>query len=274
MEVCIINIKLRNAIKKNKALYAFAQWLVVKKSESFYKKINKTTSNLSKILALKDSAKGKKCYIVGNGPSLTMEDLELIKSEDCFASNLIFKIFDKTNWRPKYYFILDRYADTKDVLNSIDLDYLFVGDYFWKYRGMKNKNAICIHTERNRNKNDIGFSVDATKVLYSHFTVTHAMIQMAVYMGYKKIYLIGMDHNYSLEYDSNGKIISNSDIKSHVFKDEKPADVVANIEGMNKAYIACRKYCDDNNVEIYNSTRGGKLEWFKRKNLLESLKNE
>ena len=42
---------------------------------------------------LKGVAAGKRCFIVGNGPSLTVEDLERIQNEDSFACNYIFRIF-------------------------------------------------------------------------------------------------------------------------------------------------------------------------------------
>lgn len=269
-----MDIKIRNCIKKIKPLYQFIQKLLIIECKNYYRKLNKNSNNRSRINSLKNSHNGESCFIVGNGPSLSMEDLNSIMEYDSFAANLIFKIFDKTKWRPKYYFILDRYADTGSVLDDIDLEYLFVGDYYWKYRGMKNSNAICIHTERCLNENKVGFSSNAEKVLYSHFTVTHAMIQMAVYMGYKRIYLLGMDHSYSLTYDKNGNVIKNDKISSHVFEDKNPNDVIANVEGMNKAYISCKKYADENGISIVNVTRGGNLEWFERKKLEDVLMEE
>ena len=47
-------------------------------------------------LNLKNKFKNKRCFIVGNGPSLTVQDLDRLVGEDCFAANLIFKIcFEK-----------------------------------------------------------------------------------------------------------------------------------------------------------------------------------
>ena len=46
-------------------------------------------------------------------------------------------------------------------------------------------------------KNPIGFSRDIASVVYSGQTVTYSMIQFAAYMGFKEIYLIGVDCNYS-----------------------------------------------------------------------------
>ena len=50
---------------------------------------------------------GERCFIVGNGPSLRCEDLDMLKQEITFGSNYIYKIFNKTDWRPTYYFNSD-----------------------------------------------------------------------------------------------------------------------------------------------------------------------
>ena len=45
------------------------------------------------------------------------------------------------------------------------------------------------------------FSIDCSDKVYIGYTVTYIMIQMAAYMGFKEIYLLGMDHDFSLDSD-------------------------------------------------------------------------
>lgn len=59
---------------------------------------------------IREGQSRERCFIVGNGPSLTMSDLQAISEEDCFGANHIYKLFDKTSWRPKYYVLQDRYT--------------------------------------------------------------------------------------------------------------------------------------------------------------------
>lgn len=40
------------------------------------------------------------CFIVGNGPSLKIEDLEKLRDKFCFAVNRIHLWYDQTDWRP------------------------------------------------------------------------------------------------------------------------------------------------------------------------------
>ena len=55
----------------------------------------------------KDIHKGERCFIVLTGPSLTLEDVEMLKDETTFAVNSCFKLFSKTSWRPSYYVLTD-----------------------------------------------------------------------------------------------------------------------------------------------------------------------
>ncbi|RXW47914.1 hypothetical protein CYQ79_09365 [Enterococcus faecium] len=268
----MVNIKVRKVIHRIPPILKLMRFVVDVQNKHFYDKFCKNTDNIQRIEKLKNKFLGETCFIVGNGPSLTMEDLELIKDKDCFAANLIFKIFDKTQWRPKYYFIQDRYADTGNVLDDIDLEYMFIGDYYWRVRGMHNPNAICIHSEQSVGGKNIKFSEDISKSIVSHETVTYSMIQAAVYMGYKKIYLLGMDHSYTLTYNADGTVFEDKTIRSHIFEDKNAKEVIANVVGMNQAYIRAREFCESNNIKIYNATRGGKLNWFDRITLEEAVK--
>ncbi|MBM6776923.1 DUF115 domain-containing protein [Collinsella tanakaei] len=233
----------------------------------FYKLFTLKSGHIAQIRALKNSRKGKRCFIVGNGPSLALDDLKKIKQEDCFASNLIFKIFDKTEWRPKYYFLQDRYANVGKSIDGLDLEYIFIGDYFWRKRGVNNPHAICFHGKRGAKNGMPEFSTDISRYIIDHHTVSYSMIQCAAYIGYSEIYLLGMDHSYEFECDSKGNIIKTQQSKSHVFEDENPGQIVANVEGMNKAYLAAREYANTHGIRIVNCTRGGRLEWFERANL-------
>lgn len=234
-------------------------------NNSFYKKINKTRHFDQKIQSFRNAASGKRCFIVGSGPSLTMEQLDAIKDEDCFGANRIYKLFDKTAWRPKYYVIQDRYDQTKGVYEKLDVENFFVSDFYWKEHGMINPRAICFHINRTlRQTSNLPFSEDISKFVQAASTVTFSMIQMAVYMGYKEIYLIGMDHTYANVTNDKGVIIQKNNVKSHAFEDEKPNEVVANIAYMEDAYRTARKYCENHNIGIYNATLGGALEIFDR----------
>ena len=61
----------------------------------------------------KDLYQGKRCFIIGNGPSLKADDLDCLKNEYTFAANRIYEILDKTDWRPWAYVVVDKNLQMK-----------------------------------------------------------------------------------------------------------------------------------------------------------------
>ena len=107
------------------------------------------------------------------------------------------------------------------------------------------------------------FSDDPIKGVYEGLTVTYMCLQLAVYMGFKNIYLLGIDHNYSVEREVDGRVISHPSVVNHFYS----TDTMENIPQPAKttlAYQAARNYCENHGISIFNATRGGKLEVFQR----------
>lgn len=266
--------KYRSIIYKFPHLHQLCRMIVDANDNRYFKSLNHEYHFDRQIELLKGTRQGRRCFVVGNGPSLNSDDLDLIKDEDSFSSNHIYKVFEQTDWRPRYYFLQDRYAKLDIELADMEVKYKFISDYYWRTHELKDSQAICFHGIRFFGDGNLPFSEDASKGIVIHHTVTYSMLQMAIYLGYKRIYLLGVDHNYASTYDSDGKIeISNFPIRSHFYEDDRPKEIIANIEGMNEAYAAAKRYADNNGVSIVNCTRGGHLECFPREDLNKVMKN-
>ena len=50
---------------------------------------------MERMLALKDTHRGQRCFIIGNGPSLKNTDLALLENEVTFGLNRIYLLFSK-----------------------------------------------------------------------------------------------------------------------------------------------------------------------------------
>ncbi|MBQ9531646.1 MAG: DUF115 domain-containing protein [Eubacterium sp.] len=226
---------------------------------------------------IKNKHKGERCFIVGNGPSLTADDLEMLKNETTFASNRIYSIFDNTSWRPTYYAIFDgSVAEAEGVvdgINSIDCEMRFVRrqGYFKSYKGIKAPVCYVKSYYSRKYLDNPKFSVDASKGVYTIGSVTYAMIQLAFHMGFKEIYLIGMDNRYAFSLLRDGTVVENKNVTSHFAADQKrKATPVATWE-CDIAYEYANKFSKENGFKIYNATRGGYLEYFERINLDDVL---
>ena len=116
---------------------------------------------------------------------------------------------------------------------------------------------------------NISFSSDCAQKVYSGTTITYTMIQMAVYMGFSDIYLIGIDHTFSKIIDKEGNVKD-----GELTKETEHADFLgqynmpngSEVYKVENAYRAALSYAKCHNIAIYNATRGGKLEIFERKN--------
>lgn len=268
----ISNIK--NKIKKNVVVKVFINWrdrFCIKKAYNFSRQFIKE----DELINFKSKYKGKRCFIIGNGPSLTLEDLELLKNEDCFASNSIYKLFDKTEWRPKYYVsqdvkVLDDLSDDFGYI-SRECENVFLNTYVCEKYPLvcKCKNVYPLFVDTF--DDDIHFpqfSKDIEKCIAEGYTVTYSCIQIAVYMGYSEIYLLGCDHNYSSTYKIDGSVKNDSSVERNYMTliDHK----LINLPRLDKTTIAYRKArieCEKRGINIFNSTRGGKLEVFERKDI-------
>lgn len=213
----------------------------------------------SKLCQFKDIHKGKRCFVICTGPSLTVEDVDKLRDEYTFGMNSIVKLFDKTEWRPTYYIISDALA--YDTLR---------GNQFFK--SLKNKFVSSdIAKAEKIDGSDIAYYVDgydcfkhghATKFsnnayvkVFSGYTVTYEALQLAAYMGFKEIYLLGCDSDYSGQ---------KKHFDEYFDKDSKLNSVDFKTNHLLESYKTAQAYCRTHDLKIYNATRGGKLEVFPR----------
>lgn len=229
-----------------------------------------------KMQLFRDIHKGQACVIVGNGPSLTGEDLDYINKLNLpsFATNTIYRVFPNTKWRPTYYAIDDRgmlrRTEVREHLGEEKANkYFFIRQNYIQYHSIKKylkpEKMIFLNSDGNREYlKTPRFSYDVADVIYSIGTVTYFCIQLAVYMGFSKIYLIGIDHSYPVERDRNGNIIINGG-KAHVGQEsEKENAIAASVWEMEIAYKQVVIEMKKGRFSVYNATRGGKLELFHR----------
>ncbi len=174
----------------------------------------------NKIKYFKDIYRGTRGFIIGNGPSLTPDDLELLKQEVTFASNKIYLSFDRTDWRPSVYcseddLVLEQHY--QNIMESINCP------IFFPTKSLKiiprQKGAIYYNFNwpgwGHKKMTPTPYSWNIANVLYGGATVTYSLMQICTYMGIREIYLIGCDHNFDLsaeEFVTSHKIELGQDI--------------------------------------------------------------
>lgn len=261
----------KDIIKKNKNIYKLYRYLtetIFWFKETKYKKC----IDSDKLRRLKGSKNGKRCFIIGNGPSLRISDLEKLKDEDTFAVNRIYKIFDQTDWRPTYYcsqdhrVIEDIEDDFREIAKACQLMFIRNCAQDESIKGIDDLLRFYLDVAPTGNRLP-KFSESIDKRIYEGCTVAYASIQIAVYMGYSEIYLIGIDHNYNINLNSKGVIEQNKGVTNYMKGLEAKLAYAPQIEKSTNAFKKARYVCEKKGIIIKNATRGGKLEVFERVDL-------
>lgn len=230
-----------------------------------------------KILSLKNAFAGKRCFIIGNGPSLNKNDLSLLKGEYTFAVNSFFLKTRDIGFVPSFYVVEDNKVmeENADDIREYPAPFRFFPEDYRRYN-LANKNTCFFNLDQEfymKSKPHYGiprFSADARRSVFAGQTVTYVNMQLAFYLGFSEVYLIGMDFNYVIpsEHKREGNhIISTTDDPNHfhkdyfgkgkTWKDPQLDRVLLNYRMADLAYEAA-------NRKVYNATVGGKLEIFDR----------
>lgn len=217
---------------------------------------------------LKGKYKGKRIFITCTGPSLTIEDLELLKDEYVFGMNSICLIHDKTDWKPDFFGIQDSnvYDRVKDSMLSTDNGMIFAPNSYklrfgtpedWVYfdvTGYYNCYEMLY-----KHKYFAKFSEDSYCTNYGGYSITYTILQIVVYMGFDEIYLLGADCSYLGE---------KQHFVEHGHMEQSPIEQAAK---MQVSYSVAKEYANKHGIKIVNVTRGGCLELFPRMQLEEVL---
>jgi len=217
---------------------------------------------------MQNAYKGKRCFVIGNGPSLRSTDLRRLKSEVTIGCNGLFLLFNEMGFLPTFYTVEDHLVaeDRAAEINKIKgTTKIFPRDL--SYCLLLDDDAVYVNFVRDY----VGFprfSARFDKVVYWGGTVTFLNLQLAYYIGCHEIYLLGMDHSYKVpSYATSDVIVSGEPDVSHFHPDYFGPGYRYHdpkVWRMEQSYVVAREFFESHGGKIYNATRGGKLEVFPR----------
>lgn len=207
-----------------------------------------------------------KAVIVCNGPSLIETDLSLLKNVFSVGLNKINLLFDKVEWRP------DLIISVNPLVINQNWDFFVNSNIpvILDYRFSKKSDKVHYVCSKSKEK----FYKDITKGINQGYTVTYAAMQVLFYLGFKKVTLVGCDHNFFVDkkVKPNMKRVMNELDVNHFDKNyfskgqEWHTPDLINSEFY---YSIAKKNYEENNRKLTNSTIEGKLEIFDRISLAE-----
>ena len=223
---------------------------------------------MSEIRDFHNKYEGKPLFIVGNGKSLQVTPLE--KMEYTMAMNNIALIYDEREWRPTFY-----WNSTKNIEGL-----------WWYEQACKTINLgipsfVRQHSSLPRLTNVIRFDYiyafddgiphalwarDAAKCMFHYRMSVYGATQMACYMGFNPIYLVGCDLNFSKDPDECH--FDNRYEGEFEWTDEK---VDWENYWQEVAHKRIKGFTDQMGFEVYNATVGGNLEVYPRVNVKDVI---
>lgn len=231
------------------------------------------TENERRLAKYRNFHQGQRVFILGNGPSLNLCDLTSLKNEITIGVNSIFLNYDRMGFHPTYYVVEDVFVgeDRANEINSYRGPTKFFGNYL-KYCLDEEISTLWLNV-RFRYDNYPGFphfSTDALRMVWVGGTVSYINLQLAYYMGFSEVYLVGFDHSYTIPTEakmSGTEIISTSADPNHFHPDyfgEGYRWHDPMVDRMEQAYRKAKRYFEADGRKIYNASVGGKLEVFER----------
>lgn len=199
---------------------------------------------------LKDRHRGQRCFILGAGSSIKQQDLKLLQGEIVISVSNTFVHPDYLLFRPRYH-VLPHLLYGHGVLSSQErfvgwLREMEVGtgesEMFFHLGDKTLIDSNGLFTNRIIHWNEYcpwdgswNFPLDLARVPHI-WSVSELAITIALYLGFEKIYLLGIDHDWF-----NGSLVYFYDhTKQHVLK---PNDAQLRERGVD-AEFQMRRHAD------------------------------
>jgi len=185
--------------------------------------------NIRRWNGVKGKYKGKRCFLIANGPSLNMTPLYLLKDEYTIMFNRASLMMERLNYYPSFYMVTDSlvannirdeisfYIDKCQMVFVPDItkgELLEIKD-FVPFK----KNVYYMYEEPVRFSHTLPYMSVGGTVIYAAF-------QVLLYMGFAEVIVVGNDMNYVLHKnvdvikEHQSKYMMNQELHSN--KDDDP----------------------------------------------------
>ena len=228
---------------------------------------------------LKGIHQGKACILIGNGPSVTLNDLDKINATNCikFVFNRFHKIYSSLDFAPDY---------------TMSIDPLFIEDFFDELlEEHKGQLLLGHHKELSEAEKFKWFKIKTLdvfkfsdcpiKFVSPGGSVVVAALQIAYYMGCRDFYLYGVDHKFSCNkmFDNkNESHLVNGD-GNHFIKNYRSGRAWHPPDNnlIEDAFMQSKLFIESNDGSLINISRDSQLTVIERADcdeILEKLSDQ
>ena len=214
-----------------------------------------------RLMRFKDIHKGKDCFIIGNGPSLNKIDLKPLKDYHTFGLNKIYLMLDRVDLNLSYH---------------VAVNPLVIEQSAKEFETLQCQSFLSFSAARGRVRNldkfffiatggPFTFQEDITREIHEGYTVTYVAMQLAYYMGFRRLFLIGVDHNFKATGVPNEQQLLTGEDLNHFdpqyFGGGKEWHL-PDLEASELAYHLARFHFNRAGRQIFDATTDCKLQIF------------
>ena len=220
--------------------------------------------------------------VVGNGPSLKMQNLDLLRNEFTICTNAFFHAYENLSWRPTIMTVEDPLpaADNADFYNSDNestkLIQYDLRDIIAESESTAYLNFLRSYTHWSSRRWP-RFSTNVMNCAYWGGTVSFLALQIAATFQPRQIILIGTDLSYIVPKSAkiSGTVItSTEDDPNHFNPNYFGAGKrwhVPETQRMQRAFEYALQVLSNESIELLNATSGGNLRVVPRISYEESF---
>ena len=218
-------------------------------------------ASIRQLAALKDSQRGQRCFIIGNGPSLARIDISRLKNEYTFGMNRVYLAFPEWGFPTSYFLSINSLVieQCAEDISGLPLPKFLS----WRSHHLMqpSDDTIFLHSTYTGPT----FARDARGRMWEGATVTYVALQLAFHLGFETVILIGVDHDFTSQGQPSTTVTSQGDDPDHFdsnyfgkgFRWQLP-----DLETSERAYLLASQAYKSAGRQVLDATVDGKLTIF------------
>ncbi len=223
-------------------------------------------SNRGRLQCWRNRFQGRRAFVIGNGPSLRGTNLRALAGEFTLGSNGLFLLDRSYFFRPTFYVVEDRLV-AEDRQREIQAYEGAIKFFPWDQRDRLLGDAYLPVIRSYAPYPQ--FSVDIASEVFTGWSVTYLLLQLAYFAGARAVYLVGVDGTYPAHHGATleSVVVAEGPDTNHFdpeyfgkgrrYHQPQRARVEA-------AYECARGAFEAAGGGVWNATVGGELEVFPR----------
>ena len=213
-----------------------------------------------RLRALRDKYRGERCFIIGNGPSLKETNLSLLQDEYTFGLNRFYLLFDELGFTSTFHVVANPLVVQQWAQEIAEVPCpKFIT---WCAQGMIEFTPDMMFFP---NRGTPRFYTSFPEGIWVGGTVTYVAMQLAYYLGFHKVILVGVDHSFIAKGKPGSTVVAHGDDLNHFSPEYFGKGCLWQLPDLDlseQAYKLARSQFRNSGREIVDATIGGTLDIF------------